>query len=360
MDYSTAVRSHSAHIPRYSISWRLPQLYPKFFHSTFWEKERDQPIARTREFVVRAFDRPPAAPDFENADRAGYTADTYRRLKTPLSPWSPRRLAAAAQHWALRTGGRLSRGIRLGWKTGFDSGESLDHIYRDRAEGATPLGRLIDRVYLNSPGWKGIRVRKRHMAEMLDRALARVKQTKRKIQIVDIASGPGRYVLEAIERHPDLDISAQLRDRDPGGLEAGRRLAEEKGIRTAIHCEGDAFDEEALATLEPRPDIAIVSGLYELFPDNAPVVRSLGGLGKAVRDAGFLIYTNQPWHPQQEMIARVLPNRDGEPWIMRCRAQAEMDALVARAGFEKVDMLVDANGIFTVSLAVKRAGRFAD
>ena len=45
------------------------------------------------------------------------------------------------------------------------------------------------------------------------------------------------------------------------------------------------------------------------------------------------MYTNQPWHPQIEMIARVLPNRDGQPWVMRRRTQAEMDALVACGGF---------------------------
>jgi hypothetical protein len=36
---------------------------------------------------------------------------------------------------------------------------------------------------------------------------------------------------------------------------------------------------------------------------------------------------------------------------MRRRTQREMDHLVAVAGFEKVDMLVDEWGIFTVSLA---------
>jgi len=54
------------------------------------------------------------------------------------------------------------------------------------------------------------------------------------------------------------------------------------------------------------------------------------------------------------MIARVLPNRDGQPWIMRCRSQAEIDQLVAEAGFEKNAMLIDDAGIFTVSLAIKK------
>ncbi len=96
-----------------------------------------------------------------------------------------------------------------------------------------------------------------------------------------------------------------------------------------------------------------MSGLYELFPANAPVAGSLRGLHAALEDGGWLVYTNQPWHPQIEMIARVLPNRDGQPWVMRRRTQAEMDALVRAAGFEKMAMEIDRWGIFTVSLARK-------
>jgi hypothetical protein len=68
---------------------------------------------------------------------------------------------------------------------------------------------------------------------------------------------------------------------------------------------------------------------------------------------GWLLYTCQPWHPQVEMIARVLPNRDGEPWIMRRRSQGEMDALVREAGFTKSAQWIDDFGIFTVAAARK-------
>ena len=64
-------------------------------------------------------------------------------------------------------------------------------------------------------------------------------------------------------------------------------------------------------------------------------MNSLRGLADAVEPGGYLIYTNQPWHPQVEFIARVLTNREGKPWIMRRRTQAEMDELVRAAGFEK-------------------------
>jgi hypothetical protein len=115
--------------------------------------------------------------------------------------------------------------------------------------------------------------------------------------------------------------------------------------------EADAFDPCALERMQPRPDIAIVSGLYELFPDNTKVLTSLQGLARAVPKGGTLIYTNQPWHPQLELIARGLTGFDGQPWIMRRRTQAEMDDLVRVAGFEKVQMEIDPWGMFTVSLA---------
>lgn len=38
---------------------------------------------------------------------------------------------------------------------------------------------------------------------------------------------------------------------------------------------------------------------------------------------------------------------------MRLRSQAEMDALVEQAGFQKVDQCIDEYGIFTVSVAQK-------
>jgi SAM-dependent methyltransferase len=171
------------------------------------------------------------------------------------------------------------------------------------------------------------------------------------VRIVDIASGPGRYVLETLKRVRDVASTALLRDRSENGLRAGRALAAKLGVDNVTFAEGDAFSAESLAQIQPRANIAIVSGLYELFADNGMVGESLRGLAAAVRPGGYLIYTNQPWHPQVEMIARVLINRDRVPWIMRRRTQAEMDQLVAAAGFEKVEMKIDPYGIFTVSVA---------
>lgn len=239
------------------------------------------------------------------------------------------------------------------------AGPSLDHVYRNRGEGTTPLGRWIDRGYLDAVGWQGIRQRKRHLEAALDEAIVAAARNDVEVTILDVAAGPGRYLLETLRRHRDLPVRAILCDRDEAGLAEGRALAEELAVSSQVEFRrSDAFDPQAVAAaINGRPiQIAIVSGLFELFPDNAPVRRTLKALAEGLAEEGRLLITNQPWHPQQEMIARVLPNREGVRWRMRCRGQAELTALLAEVGLLPDRTRIDRWGIFSVTTAGRRTG----
>jgi len=174
----------------------------------------------------------------------------------------------------------------------------------------------------------------------------------RPVRILDIAAGAGRYIIETIRDMPEIQFAATLCDYKQENVDAVRALADELNVNGAVIARrSDAFNRESLARIRPRATIGIVSGLYELFPSNEPVFNSLRGLADAIEPGGYLIYTNQPWHPQLEFIAYVLVNREGERWVMRRRTTAEMDELVRVAGFEKIDMEIDQWGMFTVSVA---------
>ncbi|MBI5209270.1 MAG: class I SAM-dependent methyltransferase family protein [Elusimicrobia bacterium] len=327
---------------------------PGAYHALWHERDRERSLAPAREFIAACFRKPAKQVSLLQADQSGPTLSEHDRLAQPL-PWTSwKRWVFAAQRLLMGSFGRLSAGIRIGWRTGFDSGETLDYVYANAPRGTTPLGRLIDRSYLDSLGWRGIRLRKVHLAKLIKAAIAKVRAQGKPVRIVDIASGPGRYVLEVMKELPGIEMSALLRDYEERNLEAGRNLARALGVRHATFALGDAFDRRSLAAVSPRPTIAVVSGLYELVPENGKVLDSLRGLADAMEDGGMLIYTNQPWHPQLEFIARVLTNREGKPWIMRRRSQAEMDELVRAAGFNKLSMEADGWGIFTVSLAERR------
>lgn len=329
------------------------RVFPGMYHDVLHEKDRHLVLSEIRQFVEQAFASQQPPPPLVEADQKGYTKSEYDELKQPLETPSPRWFNFAAQRLGMKTLGRLSRGVRLGMETGFDSGQTLDYVYENRPEGDLLVGRVIDYFYLNSIGWRGIRLRKVNIEAVLRQAIDRLRKEHQPIRLLDIATGCGRYVLETLNKLDNRDITALLRDNVPANLEAGRKLAREFSLHNVTFEPGDAFDEESLAAISPSPTLAIVSGLYELFPQNDVVRRSLRGLARAVQAGGYLIYTGQPWHPQVEMIARVLSNREGKPWIMRRRTQEEMDDLVREAGFEKVDMEIDPYGIFTVSLARK-------
>jgi len=256
---------------------------------------------------------------------------------------------------ALKVGGLLSVGVRLGHQTGFDSGSMLDYVYKNEAKGLTPVGRFIDKAYLDSIGWRGIRQRKINVEEMIRLASDKLRDERAPVHIMDVASGHGRYILEAIETSQSKPDSILLRDYSDLNVEQGSKLIQEKGLDDiANFIKANAFETGSYRTVETKPTLGVVSGLYELFPNNDLIHQSLQGFAEAIESGGYLIYTGQPWHPQLEMIARALTShRQGQAWVMRRRTQEEMDQLVENAGFTKLEQRIDEYGIFTVSLARK-------
>ena len=344
--------AQEAFFERLGSSVKEKHVYPDFYHEIYHEKDRHIPIARAKGFIEQIFNS-------ELQDdaylRAGLNRDRYAELARPLARTNPKRYVFGLLRLAIKTVGKLSAGIRLGWQAGFDSGPMLDYVYENRARGWSLLGRCLDRWYLNTPGWRGIRQRGALLEQCLTGLIRELRAEQRPVHVIDVAAGAGRYVLDALCDLQDPQVSALCRDMDERGLDEGQRAAVARGLGNVRFEQGDAFDPKCLKRPGPRPNIVIVSGLYELFEDNELILQSLAGIHGTLQDDGYLIYTNQPQHPQLELIARTLTNREGQPWVMRPRPQAEMNRLVRDAGFEPLDLAMDDAGIFTVGVARKRS-----
>jgi alpha-beta hydrolase superfamily lysophospholipase/SAM-dependent methyltransferase len=345
-DWVVSLKAQQDFFARLSSPQKRFETFPDAYHAIFHETNRRQVIEVVAEFVRDCFAKLAPTQSLLSADKNGYTAHEYDCLTNNGS------LKFVVARAALKLAGRLSRGIDIGWRSGFDSGLSLDYVYNNKPQGWGAIGRLIDKSYLNSIGWRGIRERKANLNKTLHDLILRLHTENRPVRILDIAAGAGRYVIETIRNISEIPVHATLCDYKEENVQAVRALADELGVNGAViaRC-GDAFDRESLSRIQPHPTIGIVSGLYELFSSNERVLNSLHGLAEAIEPEGYLIYTNQPWHPQLEFIAHVLVNRDGQRWIMRRRTTAEMDALVRAAGFEKIGMEIDHWGMFTVSVA---------
>lgn len=327
-----------------------------FYHDTLGEQNRELAFQEMRRFIRQRFDAPYNRVDVTQAHIHSDSRREADELATPLSPYSPRGAFWATYRAAMKLGAQWSEGLRIGKQTGYDSGSTLDYVYRNQAQGTNPFGKLIDQYYLNAIGWRGIRQRKVNIGKAIQLAFSKLRAAQQPIHVLDIAAGHGRYVLDALTETSRPD-SVRLRDYSPINVAAGQKLIAERQLQDIVSFqEVNAYERANYQQLDPRPTLGIVSGLHELFPDNDLILQSLYGLGDAIETGGYLIYTGQPWHPQLEMIARALTShKEGSPnWVMRRRSQQEMDQLVEQAGFQKIHQWIDEDGIFTVSLAIKQ------
>ncbi len=323
-------------------------------HAIFYESDpvRAEAIAHCRTFIEACWAQAPASEQrFRSADVGSRSAQAYQLLVDGKLVGAPTRAFHAFQRAMLGTLGGLSHGMRIGMTQGFDSGASLDYVYRNQAQGKLGIGAFIDRGYLDAIGWRGIRLRRKHLRQTVSRLISE-RPLDAEVRILDIAAGGGRYLLETLKCHRDRALHVTLRDRDSGNLEMAQALARDIGLQDQVAIEPrDAFDPASYASGDAQFDIVVASGLWELFADNAPVLQSLEGIARQLKPGGVLVYTGQPWHPQLALIAGTLRNHRGQAWLMRPRPQAELDGLVACAGLRKTASLIGLEGIFTVSVA---------
>ena len=368
------------------------QLYPDSYHAIFHETNKADVFDDCIDFAEQVFSTPVQAPDLRTAHLNSASKDKVDRLA--IKPFNP---SFAITRFAMQKFGHVSDAIATGLEHGFDSGHSLDHVYYNQPSGQNKLGQAVDKFYLNNIGWQGIRIRREHILELAREALADIKLANQtqvnqnqvnqsqinqsqinqsqinqnspdeptQPKLLDIASGHGFYAFDLLTEFENLH--AELRDYEVHNIQALQAKAERLEIANrVITCQKDAFDsasyanvKKGSASVKEAPlkksgfDIAIASGVFELFSDNTLPVTALTGIYDSLKADGYLIYTNQPWHPEQEFISKTLNNHRGSSWVMRCRSQAEMDQLVEGAGFKKVAMRIDKFGIFTVSLAIK-------
>ncbi len=340
------------------------QLYPDSYHAIFHETNKADVFADCINFAEQVFSKDVKAPDLSAAHLNSASKDKVDRLA--IKPFNP---SFAITRFAMQKFGHVSDAIATGLEHGFDSGHSLDHVYYNQPSGQNKFGQAVDKFYLSNIGWQGIRIRREHILELAREALADIEDKNQSStkpyqpKLLDIASGHGFYAFDLLTEFTKLH--AELRDYEQHNIQALQSKAEQLEIADrVITCQKDAFDPASYSYLQKRNtntkslddkkfDIAIASGVFELFSDNTLPATALAGIYDSLKSGGYLLYTNQPWHPEQEFISKTLNNHRGSSWVMRCRSQAEMDQLVENAGFKKVAMRIDKFGIFTVSLAIK-------
>lgn len=313
---------------------------PNFFHGILFETGKEMVYDRIKSFAEKCFAHTPEEPSI-TPDR--FSVKEYQNLQNKLG----NNLNFKFQKWSLSKIGKISTGMAIGLKHGFDSGISLDYVYHNQPKGKLGFGKMMDKNYLEAIGWKGIRIRKQHLIQLLERNIQSLLKEGRKVKILDIAGGTGNYLFDIKEKYPQTEIV--INEFVKANIEIGEKVIQEKKYENIRFTNFDCFDPETYKKLNFEPNITIVSGILELFGDNEMAGKAIQGVASVSEKNAYVVYTGQPWHPQLKMIAYVLNNHQNKDWIMRRRSQKELDRVMLFNGIQKENMLIDDFGIFTVS-----------
>jgi len=271
-------------------------------------------------------------------------------LRQTLPIYSLKNAYYASVRTLMKTVGNLSDGIRLGNRHGFDSGVMLDYVYKNQARGRLLIGRLMDRIYLNAIGWKGIRLRKELVIRCLKSGVAEQLGRKTRIRYLDLACGGGEYDIEVLKDFPPHLVESELRDYKSENIAQAMQNAEVCGLKHIRFKQADAFDAE---NYRERWDIIVASGFWEIIEDDRLVKECLLNAARCLNPGGRLIFTIQPDHPQLELIARTLTSHTGKPWVMRLRSLPLFQSWMNDAGLGYVSHRLEKHGIFGVVETVK-------
>jgi SAM-dependent methyltransferase len=266
-------------------------------------------------------------------------------LRQPLPVYSLRNAWYASVRTLMKTVGNLSDGIRLGNRHGFDSGVMLDYVYKNQAGGRLLIGKLLDRIYLNAVGWRGIRLRKELVIQCLKRVVAEQLMRKTRIRYLDLACGGAEYDIEVLKDFHPHRIESELRDYKPENIAQAMRNAEARGLKHIRFRQADAFDG---ANYRERWDIIVASGFWEIIEDDRLVKDCMLNAARCLAPGGRLIFTIQPNHPQLELIARTLTSHTGKPWVMRLRSLPLFLNWMNEAGLGRASYRMEKHGIFGV------------
>ncbi|MET3537230.1 bifunctional alpha/beta hydrolase/class I SAM-dependent methyltransferase [Chryseobacterium limigenitum] len=316
------------------------EVLPNFFHGILFDTGKEMVYDKIKDFAEKCFTKTQKKASL-SPDK--FSVKEYQDLQNNVG----NNLNFKFQKWSLSKIGKISNGMAIGLKHGFDSGASLDYVYHNQPQGKLGFGKMMDKNYLEAIGWTGIRIRKQHLIKILEQKIQTLKKEGRKVKILDIAGGTGNYLFDIKEKYPEVEIV--VNEFVQANIEIGEKVIQGKKYQNIRFTNFDCFDPETYKKLNFEPNITIVSGILELFGDNEMASKAIQGINSISEQNSFIVYTGQPWHPQLKMIAYVLNNHQNKDWIMRRRSQKELDRMMAFNNIQKENMLIDDFGIFTVS-----------
>lgn len=233
---------------------------------------------------------------------------------------------------------RLGRKAILG-RAG--KGLFVEYIYRDQPSGYNRIGHLVDKILLNLPSAKATKEKKEHVIKILQSEIMKNTLNNIPTKIVDLGSGPARYIVELSKGKRKDVIQSICLDIDKNSLRFGKLIAKDCPIEYRI---GNITRLDRYKNLAQKigwqPNVVIVSTCYE-FLDDGTVRASIEDIYKTLEVDGALVIVVQLDNPNKKIFEHLVFMKDGSSWKVNYRNPFVMKKWLIEAGFKDIDIYVD-------------------
>jgi SAM-dependent methyltransferase len=232
-----------------------------------------------------------------------------------------------------------------------DTGFNFDYMYRNEPSGDGAIGKLIDKVLLSLPAVQATRNRKETIKQILKAEITQNINRNKKTNILDIACGTARYLVE-LAAEMKHGFHALCLDCDERSMAEGKKLLEANNAAGLIeYKKADIFNKDELGSLHFNPGFIIASGLY-VYHDDASAKKSIEMLAGLLPIGGKILVDNQIKNPSRKLMEKVCKTTRGESWALVYRTEEQMSNLLSPY-FQNLTFTTDKWGMYNIGVGTK-------
>lgn len=233
---------------------------------------------------------------------------------------------------------RIGRRTILGYA---DSGITFDKIYQNTPRGYSLFGTLVEYILLRLPVSKATRNRQINLKRIINQEIENNFLHGKRTKILNLASGPARYLLELISNKNREHVEILCLDEDLHCISLGRYLSGKLPVR---FLKANVFKLNHLKRIGKRkkwvPNLILASGLY--FYNKDEVVRdSFYEVKTHLSPGGLFIFDHLIDNPNRRLLAKICKMRSGKNWEFYYRKPNIIIPWLKENGFVKIETLRD-------------------
>lgn len=199
---------------------------------------------------------------------------------------------------------RLGRKVLLGH---VGKGLFVDYIYEKKPSGYTWFGQFIDRIILYLPAARATQCKFEKLSELLQSEISRNLKDSKTTRVVDLGSGPARYLVRMArkEKYQKDVLQALCLDIDRTSLRRGKQVGQGLPIEYRIGNVTQLGLYRRLAEKSNwRPNLVIVSTCYDFLKDST-TRKSLEELYHDLELGGAAIVVSQIQNPSERFLSDI-------------------------------------------------------